>query len=456
MAAPVIERIAVLGVGYVGLTTACGLANVGHLVVGYDIDRGKVQRLAASGCPFHEAGLSERLTLNLRAGRLRFTADLADAVADSRLFLICVPTLPRPDGQADVGLVRSVVGQVVQLLAREPGRPRPRPGANEGPTPLIVVKSTVPPGTTDALAREHADTAGGRAAGWATPVAFAVNPEFLKEGTAVDDFERPDRVIIGVADEASEERLRRVYTPFVRNEHPIITVSRTAAEMIKYAANVMLAGRISLINEIANICKLIGLDVNLVRRGVGYDHRIGFEFLYPGIGFGGSCLPKDVDALRTFASERRVPTPFLDAVVNVNRARPGRVTAILDGALGGLRGKTVAVFGLAFKPGTDDLRDSPALALIRALRDAGAVVRGWDPMIRSVDGITVTATPEPALDGADAAVIATAWPELVALDWRAITRPMRNRVVLDGRGALRGVDFPDDVTVLRIGVGRAP
>ena len=440
-------KVTIVGTGYVGLVTGACLTRLGHQVVCVDTDTRRVELIARGEPPFHEPGLPELLRAGLDAGSFAITSRIDEAMAGSALSILAVGTPPRGE-QIDLTAITAAAGDVGRTLAKAGGYH------------VVTVKSTVVPGTTEHVVGKAVTAASGMAVG---EFGLCMNPEFLREGTAVDDFMRPDRIVIGATDARAAAVLAELYRGF---DCPKLVTSLHNAELIKYASNALLATMVSFSNEIAALCESVpGLDEETVMAGVHLDRRWQtggksgpgiLTYLRAGIGFGGSCLPKDVDALRTFASERRVPTPFLDAVVGVNRARPGRVTALLDGALGGLRGRTVAVFGLAFKPGTDDLRDSPALALIRALGDAGAVVRAWDPMIRSVDGLTVAAGPEAALGGADAAVIATAWPELATLDWHVLTRPMRRRVILDGRGALRGVDLPDDVTVLRIGVGREP
>ena len=283
-----------------------------------------------------------------------------------------------------------------------------------------------------------------------------MNPEFLREGSAVTDFMRPDRIVVGRLDARSGDVLAELYAAF---DCPKLFTTLRNAEMIKYTSNALLATLVSFSNEVAAVCEALpGLDEATVMEGVHLDRRLApapglCSYLRAGIGFGGSCLPKDVDALRALAAAHAVPTSLLDAVVAVNRARPDRVTALLDAALGGLAGRTVAVLGLAFKPGTDDLRDSPALALIEALRAGGAEVRACDPLVGHADGVPLVPTPAAALAGADAALIATAWPEFRTLDWAALTRGMRRRLVLDGRGTLAGVTLPADVTYLRIGVG---
>jgi UDPglucose 6-dehydrogenase/GDP-mannose 6-dehydrogenase len=440
-------KVTIVGTGYVGLVTGACLTQLGHQVVCVDTDTRRVERIARGEPPFHEPGLPELLRAGLDAGSFAITSAIDEAMDGSALSILAVGTPPRGE-QIDLTAITAAAGDVGRTIRKTGGYH------------VVTVKSTVVPGTTENVVGKAVAAASGMRIG---EFGLCMNPEFLREGTAVDDFMRPDRIVIGASDARAAAVLAELYRGF---DCPKLVTSLHNAELIKYASNALLATMVSFSNEIAALCESVpGLDEETVMSGVHLDRRwqMGgpggpgiLTYLRAGIGFGGSCLPKDVDALRTFASERRVPTPFLDAVVNVNRGRPGRVTALLDAALGGLGGRRVAVFGLAFKPGTDDLRDSPAIALIRALGDAGAAVRAWDPMIRSVDGLTVAATAEAALAEVDAAVIATAWPELATLDWRALTRPMRLRIILDGRGALRGVDVPDDVTVLRIGVGREP
>jgi nucleotide sugar dehydrogenase len=318
----------------------------------------------------------------------------------------------------------------------------------------VAVKSTVVPGTTDTVVREELERASGRVAG--EGFGLAMNPEFLREGSAVADFMAPDRIVVGQLDARSGAVLDEAYASF---DCPKVFTSLRNAEMIKYASNALLATLVSFSNEIAGVCEgIAGLDEETVMTGLHLDRRFApapgmCSYLRAGIGFGGSCLPKDVEALRALAARRAIGTPLLDAVMAVNRARPGRVMALLDAALGGLRGRTVAVLGVAFKAGTDDLRDSPALVLIDALRAAGAEVRAYDPHVTQAPGLAVSSSPAAALGGADAAVVATAWPEFRRLDWRGLTRDMRTRLVFDGRGALSGVALPDDVTYVRIGVG---
>ncbi|MCG3178089.1 MAG: UDP-glucose 6-dehydrogenase TuaD [Phycisphaerae bacterium] len=435
------ENLGVVGMGYVGLTTACGLADAGHRVIGCDIDAARIDALSRGEAPFHETGLGDLLSQNVAAGRLRFTADLADAVESADVLMVAVPTPTLPGGGADLGIVNGVVERIAGLVP--PGSQR-----------LIVIRSTVPPGTADAMAKRF-DPAGER-------LRFASNPEFLKEGTAVADFMRPDRVVIGVADEPTGQRLARVYAPFVRNEQPILTLSRRGAEMTKYAANVLLAGRISLINELANICQRMGVDVNEVRRGVGYDRRIGFAFLYPGMGFGGSCLPKDVAALRTLAREAGYEPVLLDAIAQVNRRQRLAPVELLAGRLGGdLASRTVAVWGLAFKPGTDDIRQSPALEAIDALLSAGAAVRAHDPAAmpnaRALYGPRVAFFDDAydALAGADALLICTEWPPFRRADFQRILSAMARPLIVDGRNLYE----PDTMRGLGIeyhSVGRPP
>lgn len=434
-------KVTIIGTGYVGLVSGACLAALGHAVACVDTDPRRRAAIAHGEAPFHEPGLAELLEPALRAGRLAVAATVEEAIAESALSILAVGTPPGDDGGIDLAAIEAVATAVGRAL-------RGRDGYH-----TIAVKSTVVPGTTDTVVRRALETASGRAAG---EFGLCVNPEFLREGSAVADFMRPDRIVIGCLDVRSGDVLAELYAGF---DCPKLFTTLCNAEMIKYASNALLATLVSFSNEVAALCEAMpGLDEETVMAGVHLDRRLApapgiCSYLRAGIGFGGSCLPKDVSALRTLAAGRSVPTPLLDAVVAVNRARPGRVTALLDAALGGLRGRTVAVLGLAFKPDTDDLRDSPALALIEALRAAEAEVRAYDPLVRAAAGLALADTPAAALDGADAAVIATAWPEFRALDWFALTRCMRRRMLLDGRGALGGVVLPADVTYLRIGVG---
>jgi UDPglucose 6-dehydrogenase/GDP-mannose 6-dehydrogenase len=434
-------KIAVIGAGYVGLVSGTCLASVGHDVVIVESDPLRRAAVTAGTPPFHEPGLGDLLAPLLRHGRLTVVGTIEEAIAGSSLSLLAVGTPPAPDGGNDLTAIGAAAGALGHALR------------THGGYHVVAVKSTVIPGTTDSVVRAELERASGRRAG---DFGLCMNPEFLREGSAVADFLAPDRIVIGQLDARSGAVLEEAYASF---DCPKVITSLRNAEMIKYASNALLATLVSFSNEVAAVCEAVpGLDEAMVMTGVHLDRRLAAatgvcSYLRAGIGFGGSCLPKDVEALRALARTRAVATPLLDAVLTVNQARPARVTALLDAALGGLQGRTVAVLGLAFKPGTDDLRDSPALALIETLKAGGATVRGYDPLIERADGVSLSPDAVSALAGADAALLATAWPEFRHLDWHELTRGMRTRLVLDGRGVLAGVPLPPDVTYLRIGVG---
>lgn len=411
-------RIAVIGSGYVGLVTAACLADSGNHVTGVDMDEGKVRRLREGHVPFFEPGLGELLTSNLQAGRLAFTTDLAPAVSGAEVVFLAVGTPPRADGSADLSMIETAARQVAQHLT--------------GPC-IAVVKSTVPVGTGARLeeiirsaTRHHC------------PVVS--NPEFLKEGDAVNDFLRPDRVVIGTDDAQAGDIIAELYGPFVRNNKPILRMSRSASELCKYAANAYLATRISFINEIAEICERFGVDVSEVRLGMGTDARIGLHFLYPGIGYGGSCFPKDVQALASSARSVNASCEILDSVHRRNQAQRDRFTQrILDRFGGTVRGKRFAAWGIAFKPKTDDVREAPALSVIEALLSAGASVAVHDPRAmettRSVLGSRVEYCEDAyaATRGADALLIFTEWNEFRSPDFQRLKTDMKQPLIFDGR-----------------------
>jgi len=411
-------RITIAGTGYVGLVSGACLASTGNTVVGYDIDQGKVSRLSAGECPIYEPGLAELLATNLKAGRLRFTTDIDQALASPAVVFIAIGTPPRPDGSADLS---AILGFAATLAPRLPQ-----------PT-IVATKSTVPVGTGDKLEqifREQAKVA----------VRVVSNPEFLKEGSAVADFLRPDRVIIGANEPDAAEILRELHLPFVRNQRPILIMPRRAAEMSKYAANALLASRISFINEIANLCDACDVDVEEVRRGIGHDGRIGFKFLYPGAGYGGSCFPKDVQALAYVAREAGVQPVLLDAIHRVNQEQKRVLFAKIQQRFGeSLRGMTCAVCGVTFKPETDDLREAPALTLIDQLLEAGVKVRAHDPAglenLKNLYGqrLTCHADAYDTLGGADFLAICTEWNEFRSPEFSRIAQLLRQGVVFDGR-----------------------
>ena len=432
------RTIAIIGSGYVGLVTGTCFAELGNMVVCADNDAAKIARLRAGEPPFYEPSLGEMIARNVHARRLRFTTDVADAVRASDVVFIAVGTPMRSDGHADLSGVEAVARAIGAAL--------------NGPK-IVVSKSTVPVETGELVS--SLVRAGARAE---HPVSVVSNPEFLREGSAVADFLHPDRIVIGTDDPHAERVLRDLYAPL---DAPVVVTDVRTSEMIKYAANAFLATKISFINEIANICELLDVDVRDVCHGIGYDQRIGTRFLNPGIGYGGSCFPKDVRALEQLAAARRYDAPLLRAVETVNARQLDRTVDKLERELGGARGRAVAVLGLAFKPNTDDVRDAPALALVRELRGRGAAVRAHDPIAnaraRAVlgdDGVTYFDDMYATLDGADALLLATEWNEFRALDFARCAAAMRGDLLVDGRN----IFDPRKVRAagLRyVGVGRA-
>ncbi|HZT83576.1 MAG TPA: UDP-glucose/GDP-mannose dehydrogenase family protein [Gemmataceae bacterium] len=411
-------KVAVIGTGYVGLVTATCLAESGNDVVGIDKDERKIQTLEAGRLPIYEPGLLELVQRNCREGRLRFTTDLAAAVRPARVVFIAVGTPQGPDGAADLSNLWAVADALAPHL--------------DGPK-VVVVKSTVPVGTNRALAERLAAARG-------VPVDVASNPEFLKEGAAVDDFMKPDRVVVGARRPEVADTLHELYAPFLRTERPFLVMSPESAEMTKYAANAMLATKISFINEMANLSERLGADINDVRRGIGHDARIGFQFLFPGAGYGGSCFPKDVCALISMSAALGTPLHLMEAVHRVNEAQKQVLYHKIKAHYGdGLREKTLAVWGLAFKPRTDDVREAPALALINALLAEGAQVRVHDPEalanVRAIygDKLVYCDRPYGALEGADGLAIATEWQEFRNPDFEVMRRLLREPVIFDGR-----------------------
>ena len=410
-------KIGVVGTGYVGLVVGACLAENGNTVTCVDSDAAKVDALRAGEIPIYEPGLEEMIPRNVREERLRFTTDLKAAVEASDILFIAVGTPQDEDGSADLRHVLKVADGIGRAM---------------NGYKVIVNKSTVPVGT----ARRVADVI---SAVTSHPFAVVSNPEFLKEGTAVDDFLKPDRVVIGTIDAKAREIMVELYSPFVRTGNPVLLMDAASAELTKYAANAMLASRISFMNEIANLCDRLGADVGEVRRGIGTDARIGASFLFPGIGYGGSCFPKDVKALLKVASDAGVPLGVVAAVDRANQDQMRVLLPRIAAHLGGLEGKVVAVWGLAFKPRTDDIREAPALAIIRGLREGGATVRAYDPQAtaaarRVLDaGVTLCARSYDAVEGADALVLATEWSEFREPDFGRIKRLMRHPAIFDGR-----------------------
>lgn len=411
-------RIAVVGSGYVGLVTAACLADSGNHVVAVDNDPRKVERLRAGHCPIFEPGLEQLMIDNMRSGRLRFTTDLPEGLANARVVFIAVGTPPLEDGSADLSAVEAVARDIATHQA--------------GPI-VVVTKSTVPVGTGDRLEALMKPIA-------KHPFSVVSNPEFLKEGTAVDDFLRPDRVVVGANEREAGETVAELYKPYVRNNRPILLMSRRASEMCKYAANAYLATRISFINEVADLCEQMDVNVDEVRRGMGSDQRVGHHFMYPGLGYGGSCFPKDVQALASTARTAGVTPGILDAVHNRNQAARQRLIARILARLGPkLAGQRVAVWGIAFKPNTDDIREAPAISIIEALLAAGAQVAAHDPKAaepaREVFGGNVTFCDDAyaALEGAAALVICTEWMEYRSPDFDRIRAALKQPLIFDGR-----------------------
>ena len=412
-------RLVVVGSGYVGLVTAACMAEVGHHVTGIDIDAAKVNRLNQGEIPIYEPGLQPLVEKNHKQNRLSFTTDYA-VCADADAVFIAVGTPPGEDGSADLRYV---------LAASESAAAHMPDGC------LMVVKSTVPVGTTDAVAEKVDDIMKQR--GISCYVAF--NPEFLREGCAVGDFLKPDRIIAGVADSHSETVLRRMYASFNRNRERMIFMDRRSAELTKYAANCMLATRISFMNDLSRLCDTVDADIESIRRGIGSDPRIGPHFLYAGIGYGGSCFPKDVQALLATADAHGVQLPVVAAAKTGNETQSDWFIARLMQVVGEKQVKQVAVWGLAFKPGTDDMREAPSIAVVNALLAAGVAVKACDPAASAEaekiwdSKITFSETPEQACQNADALVVLTEWLMFREPDWAAIAKVMKGVDVFDGR-----------------------
>jgi UDPglucose 6-dehydrogenase len=411
-------NVAVVGTGYVGLVVGACLAETGNQVACADVDEAKIAGLQQSRMPIHEPGLEPLVSHNQRHGRLRFTTDVPEAVRASDIVFIAVGTPPDEDGSADL--------QHVLAVARTIGQNMNRPK-------IVITKSTVPVGTAERVRAEIGKHT-------STPFQVCSNPEFLKEGAAVEDFMKPDRVVVGVESDEAAKVIAELYAPFLRTGNPLIFMDIPSAEITKYAANAMLATRISFMNQIARLCEAVGADVSLVRRGVGTDRRIGPAFLFPGPGYGGSCFPKDVKALIRTGEDRSVSLDILRAVEAANECQKHLLFEKLRRHFdGGLRGRTLAVWGLAFKADTDDVRESPALALVEALLEAGAVVRVHDPAAtatarRYLDGrVQCAEHAYAALEGAEALAVVTEWREYRSPDFHQIKRLLTRPLIVDGR-----------------------
>lgn len=412
-------KIAVIGTGYVGLVSGTCFAESGNYVTCVDIDKTKVEKMKNGFVPIYEPGLEVLFERNTKAGRLHFTTDLASGIKDAEIIFLALPTPPGADGSADLSFVLKVASDLSEIITDYK---------------VIVDKSTVPVGTAEKVhdvLKEKLDSS-----------LFDVvsNPEFLREGVAVEDFMKPDRVVVGTSSERARKIMSQLYEPFVRQGNPIIFMNERSAEMTKYAANSYLATRISFMNEIANLCEIMGADVDMVRRGMGSDSRIGKRFLFPGVGYGGSCFPKDVQALAKSAREHDYDFKILKSVMQVNELQKEILSQkIIRHFNGDLQGKTIAVWGLAFKPNTDDIREAPALTIISRLLNKGARILAYDPEamdnVRQIfgDKITFCEHEYDALKDADALAIITEWNEFRTPDFDLIKQLMKNPIIFDGR-----------------------
>lgn len=438
-------RISIFGSGYVGLVQAAVFSEVGHQVTCMDIDPARIERIQGGGLPFYEPGLNELVQAGITQNTLRFTDDTAEAVEASDYLFICVGTPAAADGNADLRYVMSVSeGIAAHMTTRK----------------VVVNKSTVPVGTADKVATCIA--AGLAARGEDIPFEVCSNPEFLKEGSAVADALRPDRIIIGARSEATVAEFRRMYESFNRNHDKMMFMDPRSAELTKYAANAMLATKISFINEIANIAEAVGADIELVRQGIGSDPRIGYQFIYPGAGYGGSCFPKDVQALDYLAQQSGTQAHILPAVHNTNERQKQKLAEQVTARLGAdLTGRTIAVWGLSFKPNTDDMREAPSRVLIEAIWSAGGKVKAFDPQAMDAceaiygprDDMHYCVTKEEALDSADCLVICTEWKLFRAPDFEDIKKRLITPVIIDGRNLYN----PEDMEAAGIeyfGIGR--
>jgi UDPglucose 6-dehydrogenase len=443
-------KLSIIGTGYVGLVTGACFADVGNHVVCVDTDASKLALLNAGGIPIHEPGLAEIVDTNRKAGRIRFTQDTASAVAESDVVFIAVGTPPREDGSADLLHVLHAAGAVGRSIAADT---------------VVVVKSTVPVGTCDRVQEVIAAELARRRASWR--VSVVSNPEFLKEGSAVEDFRRADRIIVGADDNCAVSVMRELYAPFNRHRERLMVMDRRSSELTKYAANAMLATRISLMNELAGLADRLGADIEAVRKGVGADERIGPSFLYAGVGFGGSCFPKDVRALVRMAVELNQPAQILRSVQLVNDRQKHvlsqKIAAFFDSEL---RGKRIALWGLAFKPNTDDVREAPSLTLIRDLLAAGAQVQAYDPVaganallaLQGTAGLSrlrvVDSSPQ-ACEGADVLAVVTEWLEFRSPDLRWLAANLAYRAVFDGRNLYEAERLAAH-GLRHFGIGRSP
>ena len=424
-------KIAVVGTGYVGLVTGSCLADVGMEVTCVDVNAEKIANLKKGVLPIYEPGLEDIVERNVAAGRLHFTTVLAEAVNGAEAAFIAVGTPPGEDGSADLRYVLAVAREIGETMTDYL---------------VVITKSTVPVGTAEKVRRELAAALQKRGA--QLPYDVASNPEFLKEGAAIEDFMKPDRIVCGVQSERAQEVLSRLYKPFTLNGHPVYFMDVPSAEMTKYAANAMLATKISFMNDIANLCEVLGADVNMVRKGIGSDPRIGNRFIYPGIGYGGSCFPKDVKALVRTGAENGYALRILQAVEDVNEDQKHVMVDKVKKQFGtDLRGRHFAMWGLSFKPETNDMREAPALVICEELLEAGATVTAYDPVAIEEskhmigDRIRYAKDAYAALAGADALLLVTEWREFRVPDWAKVGKLLRQKVVIDGRNIYSGPEL---------------
>jgi len=432
-------KIAVVGTGYVGLVTGTCFAETGNTVTCVDIDKQKVEKLLAGQVTIYEPGLEKLFLRNQKEGRLHFTTSLSEAIEEAKIIFLALPTPPGEDGSADLKYILGVANDLGKLIKATDYK-------------VIIDKSTVPVGTADKV--KECILQSGKKANKDLSDAFDVvsNPEFLREGVAVEDFMKPDRVVIGTTSDKAIKLLNDLYVPFVRQGNPIIFMDEKSAELTKYAANAFLAVKISFMNEIAQLCEKLDADVDMVRRGIGSDERIGKRFLFPGIGYGGSCFPKDVQALARSSSEADYTFKILDAVMDVNDKQKLHLLPKINMYFNDLQGKHFAIWGLSFKPNTDDIREAPALYIIEELIKAGATVSAFDPEamnnVKALLGnkIKYHDTQYEALENADALIVATEWNEFRTPDFERIIAVMKNKVIFDGRnlfdlGQMREMGF---------------
>ncbi len=424
-------KIAVIGTGYVGLVTGTCFAEVGVDVTCVDIDQKKIDNLNNGILPIYEPGLEEMVERNVEKKRLHFSTSLKDSIQGAEVVFIAVGTPPDEDGSADLKYVLAVAAGVGEHMTH----------------PLVIVtKSTVPVSTAEKVRKALQEQLTKR--GSNLDFYVASNPEFLKEGAAIEDFMKPDRIVVGVDRSEAEELMRKLYKPFLMNGHPIYIMDIPSAEMTKYAANAMLATKISFMNDIANLCEIMGADVNMVRKGIGSDARIGTKFIYPGVGYGGSCFPKDVKALIKTAKENKYNMQILNAVENVKEAQKEVLfNKVKDHLKGDLKGKKFALWGLSFKPKTDDMREAPSLVIIEKLLKEGASVVAYDPVAMHEAQRMIGNTIEYATDmydtlnGADALLIVTEWPEFRVPDFDEVAKRLNNKVLFDGRNIFENNDM---------------